>query len=189
MLFCSFEILFLCAFAFVLNFRFLRTARPDALCTVWSSGPAPCGGCTKGLGAHEKKQQLEEAPPGPGHSVHLDKSLRPRPQVPCHMVGPRALSPPTASLPACCLRITPCPVGHTSWLHTRRRGLCSAAISAWGRDQPPLLWHPERGTVDRRCVSRQKAGRWCPPAQLPLVGNQGVKEESLSYACNDNLPR
>lgn len=28
------------------------------------------------------------------------------------------------------------------------------AISAWGSDLPPLLWHLESDTVDRRCVSQ-----------------------------------
>lgn len=46
-----------------------------------------------GLGAREKKQQLEEALPGP--TDYLDESLRSRCQVPCHPVGPSALpSPP-----------------------------------------------------------------------------------------------
>lgn len=38
--------------------------------------------------------------------------------------------------PACCLRITlgpaPVPAVHTGWLPTRRRGLHTGAISAWG---------------------------------------------------------
>lgn len=28
------------------------------------------------------------------------------------------------------------------------------ATSAWARDLPPLLWHLERHTVGRRCVSQ-----------------------------------
>lgn len=50
-------------------------------------------GLRVGLGAREKKQQLEEALPGP--TEYLDESLHSRCQVPCYPVGPRALpSPP-----------------------------------------------------------------------------------------------
>lgn len=64
------------------------------------------------------------------------------------------------SLP-CCLRITPCPVVHTSWLHTHRRGLRSGAISMWGGDQPIHFSRHQRGVQWTGGVSadqRQDAG-------------------------------
>lgn len=74
-------------------------------------------------------------------------------RVDCLGVG-GALGCCVCPFPTCCLRITPCPAVHIGWLPTRRRGLHSGAISAWGRDLSPLPWYLERDTVDRKCVSK-----------------------------------